>query len=164
MASENAKREPTPEKPGLVRCPRCNGLRVKLEWWVGDQVYIVGCRDCIEQPGRDECVRRHKRAASNDVGSTQEREPSVAARLSMMETIPIYGEPIYAGDDGEQLLKVGDHMFVSIATANAHNEAVAAYEAACRAENPTAGRQQSEPLGGRVSDDVFGGNIQHHMG
>ncbi len=31
-------------------------------------------------------------------------------------------------------------------------------------ENPRAGRQQAEPLGGRVSDDVWHGNIKHRMG
>ena len=31
-------------------------------------------------------------------------------------------------------------------------------------ENPNAGRQQSEPLVGRVSDEVWRDNVQDHMG
>lgn len=45
--------EPTPEHTALVQCPRCGGKRVELRWFAGDQVRIVGCRDCIEKRERE---------------------------------------------------------------------------------------------------------------
>ena len=45
---------PSPGRPIAVQCPRCGGMRVRLEWSTYDQqVYITQCLDCEERRARE---------------------------------------------------------------------------------------------------------------
>ena len=45
---------PSPSWPIAVQCPWYGGMRVELQWFAGEQVYITRCLDCERRRAKEE--------------------------------------------------------------------------------------------------------------
>lgn len=64
---------PSPKLPRAVACPVCDGKRVQLQWFAGDQVRVIWCADCNEKALRTGAKRG---ATGERKGADEDKEPS----------------------------------------------------------------------------------------